>query len=215
MKTPRISNLNAALEKVLTARRYGKSVLQAQILAEAKRQGENVLVASHSKLSLSQSISNAYAEDFHRVYGGKVSVIDESHTVEEGSFKEPTKLHPWQKEAVVALETEVRKNPVCELPPGAGKSLPPLGLGRMQALRDRLRDYSDAPETAKPTMFKLLETDDRIVAFADEGKDGFFIHTDSSQWVVNGTDSGTFRGKNMTDAIKWYKSQVTRAVSDS
>ncbi|QBP06439.1 hypothetical protein CPT_Mendera_284 [Stenotrophomonas phage Mendera] len=71
----------------------------------------------------------------------------------------------------------------------------------------RLESYSDPIETAGKRLRALIESDERIVAFAKE-PDGVFIYTNSSEWVCDGTLSGTFRGDNVTDAIRWYKQNV-------
>lgn len=69
-----------------------------------------------------------------------------------------------------------------------------------------LKGYSDKLSRAPVRLRKLIESDPRIVGFSIE-EDGVFIYTESAKWD-DGSGSGTFRGDNATEAIRYYRENV-------
>ena len=73
----------------------------------------------------------------------------------------------------------------------------------------QLESYSDPIERIRShALQNLVMKDDRICAFTIEA-DGVFIYTHSAEWD-DGNGSGTFHGGSETEAVKWYKENVTK-----
>lgn len=72
-----------------------------------------------------------------------------------------------------------------------------------------LDSYSDPVEFLPRSLQRLINEDQRVTAVTIE-PDGVFIYTNSAEWCDD-AGSGTFRGANVTEAIKRYKSRVVRA----
>ena len=72
-----------------------------------------------------------------------------------------------------------------------------------------LHSYSDKLSSAPVTLRRLIEKDERIVAFTIE-PDGVFIYTNSNEWC-NDDGAGTFRADTVREAIADYKMNVRKA----
>ena len=70
----------------------------------------------------------------------------------------------------------------------------------------KLESYSDPYHTLSGRLKKLVDSDPRVIAISVE-EDGVFIYTETSKWD-DGNGSGTFRGDNISEAIRWYKANV-------
>ena len=73
----------------------------------------------------------------------------------------------------------------------------------------QLASYSDKLERAPKRLRALIEKDSRIIGYTIE-PDGCFIYTNSSEWCDD-AGSGTFRGDNVTECIRWYKETIQKA----
>lgn len=71
----------------------------------------------------------------------------------------------------------------------------------------RLEPWSDPLESASNALRKLIDKDDRVIAFS-QSSEGVFIYTNPNMWVRDGTLKGTFRGCNVVEAIRNFQSDV-------